>query len=172
MNASVEVRAKFGRSVGNVPVYGYHWNDQKEYVPNPAEVPVRKIIYELFMETRRLKTVAAILNERGYRTRKGALFSDSTVKYLIKDTTAKGQRRTLFTTTENRRKSVLKPRDQWQWLKVERIVSEAIWEKCNAILDERKQNHLPPGTRAGNAGGPPSTRSRRCNGSRCAAGRL
>jgi site-specific DNA recombinase len=123
-----------------VPVFGYQWNDKKEYVPNPTEVPVRKMIYELFLETRRLKTVAAILNERGYRTRKGAMFTDSTVKYLIKDPTAKGQRRTLFTTTENRRRSVIKPR-------VEPIVSDEIWDKCNALLDERKQNHLPPGKR-------------------------
>jgi site-specific DNA recombinase len=147
VKASVAVRAQLGRSLGGTPVYGYRWNEQKQYVPNPAEVPVRKMIYELFLENRRLKTVAAILNERGYRTRKGAMFTDSTVKYLIKDPTAKGQKRMLFTETQNRRRCVLKPRDEWQWSKVEPIVSEEIWTKCNAMLDERKQNHLPPGKR-------------------------
>ena len=90
VKASVETRAKMGRPVGNVPVYGYRWNERKEYVPKPAEAAVRKMIYDLFLETRRLKTVAMILNERGYRTRKGAMFSDSTIKFLIKDPTAKG----------------------------------------------------------------------------------
>lgn len=147
VKASVEVRAKLGRSVGGVPIFGYQWNAQKQYVVHPEEAAVRKMIYALFLENRRLKAVAAILNERGYRTRKGALFSDSTVKYLIKDPTAKGQRRMLFTATESHRKSVIKPRDQWQWFPVEALVSEEVWEQCNALLDERKQNHLPPGRR-------------------------
>ncbi len=38
------------------------------------------------------KTTANELNKLGYRTRKGALFSDTTIRRLLRDTTAKGER--------------------------------------------------------------------------------
>ena len=143
--ASVPIRAKLGKSTGGQAAYGYQWVN-KQLVPNPKEAPIRKLIYEMFLEHQRKKTVARLLNEAGYRTRNGSKFTDTTVGRLLRDTTAKGLRRANYTKgpPEKGQKRVIKAHSEWVYVPVEPIISEELWNRGNAILDDQEKSGKRP----------------------------
>ena len=149
VSASVVVRAKLGKPLNGKISFGYQWKN-KQIMPHPVEAPIRRLIYELFLEHRRKKTVARLLNERGYRTREGRAFTDTTIEHLLRDPTAKGMHRANYTQRMAAGKQrVIKPQSEWVWNPVEPIVPEQIWDECNRYLDERRANkYKRPGKRA------------------------
>jgi len=139
--ASVPIRAKEGKPLGGQAPFGYQWKDKKLLI-EPKEAPVRKLMFELFQEHKRKKVVARLLNEQGYRTRKGSKFSDTTVDRLLCDPIAKGIRRANYTTNHTSGSKgawELKPESEWVHTEVEPIVSEELWNECNHFITEQRK---------------------------------
>ncbi len=163
VKASVPVRAKMGKSTGGAAPFGYRW-ENKVLVLDENEAPIRKLIFELFNEHKRKKTVARILNEKGYRTRKGAKFSDTTIDRLLRDPIVIGTRRANYTQSLGEGKAwTLKPEDEWIYVESEPIVSEELFRECNEFLDKQRTSrekisrktakHLFPGLAYCHCGG-------------------
>src|ERR1700722_4501670 len=61
--ASVPIRAKLGKQLGGQATFGYQWDKvSKQFVVDEKEAPVRKLIYDLFLKHKRMKTTARELN--------------------------------------------------------------------------------------------------------------
>lgn len=147
VSKSVPIRAELGKPLGGQASFGYIW-DNGEYKVNEKEAPVRKLMYEIFQKTKRIKTTANELNDMGYRTRNGSLFSGTTIERLIKETSPKGVR------IANRTKSLgegkawtVKAKEDWIELPCEAIISEELWSICNDTLDRQHKKRENVGKR-------------------------
>lgn len=144
VSASIPIRAKLGKSLGGQAPYGYEWKDKK-LVINQEEAIVRGLIYDLFLEHKRRKTVANILNEKGFRTRNNSKFSDTTVTRLLEDPIAKGIRRANYTeSTGDKKQWKLKNKSEWVFNEAPAIIPEEKWDKVNSLLLEQSKGRKQP----------------------------
>ena len=111
---------------GNRPPFGYAWKDG-ELVIVPEEAPIYEEMFDLFLIHQRKRSVAKHLNEKGYRTRAGKMFSYSSVSRLLQNSIAKGLHRVCVTHKNGER--------EWVETPVPAIVSEEVWEQANAIMN-------------------------------------
>ncbi len=122
--ASVPIRAKLGKFLGGQAPYGNDWKDKKLVITKEVAT-VRRLMYDLFLEHKRKKTVATMLNKMGYRTRNGSGFSDNTVTRLLEDPLAKGLRRVNYTESMGMNKQwKLKNKEEWIFQEAPAIISE------------------------------------------------
>jgi site-specific DNA recombinase len=144
VNASVLTRARLGKSINGHAPYGYQWKDRK-LVLMPEEAAIRRKAYELFLEHRRKGVVSKLLNVAGYRTRNGSIWRDTSVLRILDEPSAKGSylfnrmRQTGTWRTE------AKPENEWGKAECPPIVSEALWNQVNQIIEEQLKSWKKPG---------------------------
>jgi site-specific DNA recombinase len=143
INTSINTRAQLGKHLGGQPPFGYKYVDKK-LVVNSDEIPLYKLIFELFLEHKRKKTVARILNDKGYRTRKGNNFTDSTIRRLLTDPVSKGLHRMNYSRMSKTGVREIKPKEEWVFHKVEPIISEELWNKVNSIIQQQYNSRTKP----------------------------
>ena len=133
--ASVPIRAKLGKSTGGAAPFGYKWESNQIKI-DPKEAPIRKHMYELFLEHKRKRTTARVMSDMGYRTRNGSEFRDVTLERLLRDPIGKGKRRANYTKSRGEKKHWdVKPEDDWVWTDVEPLISEETWDQVQALLN-------------------------------------
>jgi site-specific DNA recombinase len=144
IKASFATRAKLGKLLNrNVP-YGYKVDDG-EMVLHPDEAPIRLQAYEWFLAHRRKQTVARLLNEKGYRTRKNCLWKHTQIVDILTDESAKG----VYIFNRKKRvgpwEHVPKPESEWGRVNCPRIVSDELWFQVNQIMEEQAKGWKKPG---------------------------
>ena len=136
---------KDGKLVGGKP-YGYIKKNGIMYIDEKKSIVVKKI-FELYATgAYGLRRIGEILASEGYYTNRGKVFSDTTLKKMIKNKKYKG----FYTGNMSQiidyktHKKVPNPESEWiQYKEVEKvppIVSDDLWEKANKILKVRN-NH-------------------------------
>lgn len=136
---------KDGKLVGGKP-YGYIKKNGIMYIDEKKSIVVKKI-FELYATgAYGLRRIGEILASEGYYTNRGKVFSDTTLKKMIKNKKYKG----FYTGNMSQiidyktHKKVPNPESEWiQYKEVEKvppIVSDDLWEKANKILEVRN-NH-------------------------------
>ena len=148
--ASVPIRAKLGKPLGGAAPFGYEWQGEKgqvkKFVLDIKEAPVRKLMYEIFLRTKRKKATARELNNLGYRTRNGSMFTGTTIGRLLTDPSAKGERRANYTSSIDSTKAwTLKPESDWIVTPCPAIVSSEVWDDCNRIIAAQEKKRNKPG---------------------------
>jgi len=144
IKASVMIRTKLGKPISGKVPFGYEWKDKK-LVVHKENAAIRRLIYELFAEHQRIKTVARILNERGYRSPAGKAWSDTSIRWQLKDTSAKGiYRRNYTRSAASGNGQRFKPESDFVFVEVAPIVKADLWERCNALLEARYMSRAKP----------------------------
>ena len=106
---------------------------------HPNEAPIRKLIFELFLKQKKKLTVATILNQKGYRTRTGAKFSDSSVSRFLTDPIVKGHNRDNYRKSRNRKNyRLFKNEADWRYPPIEALIDESTWNQVDDILQSQK----------------------------------
>lgn len=139
--ASNKTRRSLGKMAGGMASYGFDIVDAK-LVINEKEAPIRKLMFELFLEHKRHQSVAKELTKRGYLTRKGKAFGGVAIKRLLTNTDAKGIHRSNYKGVQTKQNPLgYKPKEEWVFNPCPRIVSDELWDEVNAIIEYQTSNN-------------------------------
>ena len=87
INLAEEVKRGMNEKAGrgqavSIPSYGYLIEDGR-YIPDPDTMPVVRKIYSDYLDGIPMIRIARCLNDAGLRTRRGNLFENRTVRYIL-----------------------------------------------------------------------------------------
>lgn len=129
--------------IRNNSIFGWDFDRESNSLTiNENEADVVRFIFETSLKNG-LKKTAKIVNKKGYRTKKGMLWTDSTIKTLIVNPKYKGYNvRNKFESINLFTESKVKYVKKQDWIvqksdRIEPIVSEELWEQVQQALYHR-----------------------------------
>ena len=85
VKAGMEENALHAKSNGATAPLGYKVGKDRTYEVDPVEAEIVKLIFQLYANGYSAEGVARVLNERGYRTRAGRMFSRRSFTKILKN---------------------------------------------------------------------------------------
>lgn len=133
--STMKTRAENGLLNGGPAPYGYDW-EEGHLVVNEDEANVVRKIFEMYRSSG-TAAIAKNLNSQGYRTKKGALWSDFSVMYILNNSTYCGK------IQWNKRRPKKNNRDGHVESDIEQddfesIISEEVFEEAQKMLKHRQ----------------------------------
>ncbi len=133
-----------GRVLGNDNIYGYTKQSGK-LVVEPTEARIVKRIFSLYLTGIGLRAIGNRLLEEGITNRKGKMFGYSTIKRIIQNPKYKGYYCGNKSHKIAYNLGTIKKLDQSEWIMYEdgenvpQIIEPDIWERANAIFQQRSR---------------------------------
>lgn len=140
VTATMISRASNGQWNGGRVPFGYSWDSEKQIFSfNSAEYDLAKMIHDSYEEMRSLVRLARYLNEKGYRTRNGNLWSPVSLDIILRNIFYCGDYRYNVLKEGDRQK----PKNKSEWVTIAdhhpAIVAKEQKERIIAILDSNSK---------------------------------
>lgn len=135
-------------SGSNVVITSKTWgydNVNKKIVINESESQMIKFIYEMACQNYGSRTIAKMLQERGYTNREGNHIAEQTVRRIIRNPLYKGTAvMNKFHKNFETKRTERIPENEWIYHDgiVPAIVSEELWNKANDLMDKRSEAYI------------------------------
>ena len=135
-----------GKVLGQSNIYGYDKANGKLTV-NEKEAEFVRELFNLFAQDKYgRRTIARILTEKGYRNQSGGELDPGTFKGILTNPKYKGYYHGRLTeSSDYRNKKNIKVAEESRLLykdaSIPAIVSEALWDRVNAVLARRTEKH-------------------------------
>ncbi|MEB9907522.1 recombinase family protein [Bacillus anthracis] len=139
VKAGMSKRAELGHWNGG-RVLGYNVED-KELKVNKEESEIVRKVFNLRAEGKGYKAIAVILNQQGFKTKRGQLFSICTIKTIVENPLYIGYCR--WGRKKNRIEETSKEKiDEYNLIKGkhEPIISEGLWKKVQGVNYAHKES--------------------------------
>nr|WP_297175167.1 recombinase family protein [uncultured Agathobaculum sp.] len=130
-------RAKQGKPNTYAPI-GYRMQDG-DYIPDPDTAPIVRKVYEDFVSGRGLLQISHALTTLGVRTRFGNPIDNRGIKYILRNPVYIGKVR--WTPTGRTHRMWNNPETLVIDAGHEPLVSRALYDQAQAMLDEREQRY-------------------------------
>lgn len=144
-----------GRIRSNGTLYGYDYDrEAKTLTPNEEEANVVRMIFELYASGMGGRRIAQD-KLKGLKTKRGNAFTEVTVLRMLENPVYKGKlarnRYTEGPDVFNRHYCKEKPSSEWQYVEVEPLVSEELWDKCQTLREQRIDKNNMRGANKGHS---------------------
>lgn len=122
-----------------VPPFGYEYNEEKRLVIVPEEAKWVRKATDMFVAGHGYRAIAAWLNENGIRTRKGVLWTSSTVRQMLTNELYIG--RLIWNRRYYDKNGKMRWRDPSEWVVCENahpaILTQEQWDAINKRITRR-----------------------------------